>query len=81
MLSLFREVLLETQWQEACSTPSRPNVPTNLSAGGAGFFAVCGCLFDLSDRSAVIILKINDLRVKVKPIPGGIIPKSAYSEK
>jgi hypothetical protein len=38
----IREVLLETQWQGALFNTIPANVPTNLSAGGAGFFAVCG---------------------------------------
>jgi hypothetical protein len=37
-----REVLLETQWQGGLFNSIPANVPTNLSAGGAGFFAVCG---------------------------------------
>jgi len=38
----IREVLLETQWQGGLFNSIPANVPTNLSAGGAGFFAVCG---------------------------------------
>lgn len=38
----IREVLLETQWQRALFNTIPANVPTNLSAGWAGFFAVCG---------------------------------------
>jgi len=38
----IREVLLETQWQGTLFNTIPANVPTNLSAGGAGFFAVCG---------------------------------------
>jgi hypothetical protein len=38
----IREVLLETQWQGGLFNSVPANVPTNLSAGGAGFFAVCG---------------------------------------
>jgi Domain of unknown function (DUF4249) len=38
----IREVLLETQWQGGLFNTIPANVPTNLSAGGAGFFAVCG---------------------------------------
>jgi hypothetical protein len=38
----IREVLLETQWQGGLFNTTPANVPTNLSAGGAGFFAVCG---------------------------------------
>lgn len=38
----IREVLLETQWQGSLFNTAPANVPTNLSAGGAGFFAVCG---------------------------------------
>jgi hypothetical protein len=38
----IREVLLETQWQGSLFNTTPANVPTNLSAGGAGFFAVCG---------------------------------------
>jgi hypothetical protein len=38
----IREVLLETQWQGGLFNTVPANVPTNLSAGGAGFFAVCG---------------------------------------
>ena len=37
-----REVLLETQWQGSLFNTAPANVPTNLSSGGAGFFAVCG---------------------------------------
>ena len=38
----IREELLETQWQGSLFNTTPANVPTNLSAGGAGFFAVCG---------------------------------------
>ncbi len=38
----IREVLLETQWQGSLFNSIPADVPTNLSAGGAGFFAVCG---------------------------------------
>ena len=38
----IREVLLETQWQGGLFNTIPANVPTNLSTGGAGFFAVCG---------------------------------------
>jgi hypothetical protein len=38
----IREVLLETQWQGSLFNTTPANVPTNLSEGGAGFFAVCG---------------------------------------
>jgi hypothetical protein len=40
--AFIREVLLETQWQGGLFNSTPANVPTNLSAGGAGFFAVCG---------------------------------------
>ena len=40
-----REVLLETQWQGGLFNTFPSNVPTNLSAGGVGFFAVCGDYF------------------------------------
>jgi hypothetical protein len=35
-------MLLETQWQGALFNTIPANVPTNLSAGGAGFFTICG---------------------------------------
>jgi hypothetical protein len=38
----IREVLLETQWQGGLFNSVPANVPTNMSTGGAGFFAVCG---------------------------------------
>lgn len=38
----IREVLLETQWQGSLFNTLPANVSTNLSTGGAGFFAVCG---------------------------------------
>jgi hypothetical protein len=38
----IREVLLETQWQGSLFNTAPANVSTNLSAGGAGFFALCG---------------------------------------
>ena len=38
----IREVLLETQWQGSLFNTTPANVSTNLSSGGAGFFAVCG---------------------------------------
>ncbi|MCX6247576.1 MAG: DUF4249 family protein [Bacteroidetes bacterium] len=38
----IREVLLETQWTGGIFNSIPANVPTNLSSGGAGFFAVCG---------------------------------------
>jgi hypothetical protein len=38
----IREVLQETQWQGGLFNTIPANVPTNLSPGGAGFFAVCG---------------------------------------
>jgi hypothetical protein len=38
----IREVLLETQWQGGLFNSVPANVTTNLSNGGAGFFAVCG---------------------------------------
>jgi hypothetical protein len=38
----IREVLLETQWQGGLFNTIPSNVPTNLSSGGIGFFAVCG---------------------------------------
>jgi hypothetical protein len=38
----IREVLLETQWQGSLFNTTPANVTTNLSSGGAGFFAVCG---------------------------------------
>jgi hypothetical protein len=38
----IREVLLETQWQGSLFNTIPANVTTNLSSGGAGFFAVCG---------------------------------------
>ena len=38
----IREVLLETQWQGGLFNSVPANVTTNLSKGGAGFFAVCG---------------------------------------
>jgi hypothetical protein len=38
----IREVLLETQWQGGLFNSVPADVPTNLSKGGAGFFAACG---------------------------------------
>lgn len=41
----IREVLLETQWQGGLFNSVPADVPTNLSAGGYGFFAVCGAYY------------------------------------
>lgn len=41
----IREVLLETQWQGGLFNSVPADVPTNLSAGGYGFFAVCGVYY------------------------------------
>jgi len=37
-----RELLLETTWQGSLFPTANANVSTNLSAGGAGYFGVCG---------------------------------------
>lgn len=41
----IREMLLETQWQGGLFNSVPADVPTNLSAGGDGFFAVCGVYY------------------------------------
>jgi hypothetical protein len=40
--AFIRALLLETTWQGGFFNTATANVPTNLSAGGAGFFGACG---------------------------------------
>lgn len=40
--AFLRAVLLETTWQGGYFNTASANIPTNLSAGGMGFFGACG---------------------------------------
>ena len=42
----LRALLMETEWQGGAFDEASANLPTNITNGGLGYFAVCGVLAD-----------------------------------